>query len=95
MVLLSSVHGEHMAELNSKDLFEDGVTVELCECLLGVTGLDFLLIKIKGRHKCYTTSPRCSLVRTLYTHSGGVGCYRHLQYRIWFPLSSCHTAIYR
>lgn len=49
MVRFSSVHGEHMAEFNSKDLFEDSVAVELCGCLLGATSLDFLLTKIKGR----------------------------------------------
>lgn len=32
-----------------EDLFEDGVAVELCRRLLGMTFLDSLLIEIKGR----------------------------------------------
>lgn len=41
MVCFSGVHGEHMGELNSEDLFEGGVAVGFCGCLLGMTCLDF------------------------------------------------------
>lgn len=50
-VLFAGVHGEHMGDFNAEDLFEDGVASELCRRLLGMTCLDFLLIKIKGRQK--------------------------------------------
>lgn len=50
-VRFSGVHGEHMGDFNAEDLFEDSAAAELCRRLLGMTCLDFLLIKFKGREK--------------------------------------------